>query len=431
MNLYRASVLCLAAAAAYFVVPASVPVAGQQQKLRHMHGPALAPRVGEVRGPVGGVSATPTAAFDRDGRLWVAWFEGSHVYVSSSKDEGRTFAAAVRVTREEEDVDANGEGRPKIALGKTGDIYTSWTRKGKKPFTGDIRFARSIDGGQTFNAPITVNDDGLEIGHRFDALHVGPGGTIYVAWIDKRDLHKAETVGRPYAGAALYYAVSTDRGATFAANRKLKDHVCECCRIAVAFDGDAPVLFWRDIFDGTTRDHGLVRFTGPQTPGPPRRATTDGWEINACPHHGPSIAVSNDGLYHLVWFTGQSPHGPGAFYARSTDRGQTYTTPMRIGSLETFGHADVISRGPTVYVAWKEAVQPQGMSVQLLKSSDGGRTWSAPVEALRTAGTSDHPFLIARNGDIFLSWFTAAEGLRVTNVEGRPGRKTTETASLR
>ena len=407
-----AAAICLATAAA-------TPLVGEQEKPRHVHGPTLAPRVGEVRGPVGGVSATPTVAFDREGRLWAAWFEASHVYVSSSGDEGRTFASAVRLTRDSEDVDANGEGRPKIALARNGDVYASWTRKGKKPFTGDIRFARSLDGGRTFSAPTTVNDDGLEIGHRFDALHVTPGGTIYLAWIDKRDLEKAESAGRDYVGAALYYTVSTDRGKTFAANRKIKDQVCECCRIAVAFDGEFPVLFWRDIFDGTTRDHGLVRFTGPDSPGALRRATMDGWEIDACPHHGPSLSISSDGLYHMVWFTGHGPDGPGAFYARSADRGRTLTTPMRIGSRETFGHADVLSRGPLVHVAWKEAVQPRGMSVQLLKSADGGRTWSSPVEALRTTGTSDHPFLIARSGDVFLSWFTAAEGLRVVNVEAR------------
>jgi hypothetical protein len=114
-----------------------------------------------------------------------------------------------------------------------------------------------------------------------------------------------------------------------------------------------------------------------------------------------------------VWFTGVGPQGGGAFYARSTDGGKTTTAPMRIGSENAFAHAVVLSRGRVVYLAVKEAARPAGMSLQIRRSADGGSTWSAPVEALRTAGVSDHPFLLARGDEVFVSWFTKDEGLRV------------------
>ena len=391
---------------------------------QHVHAPDPEPRTataapartGGIRGPQGGISRTPTVAFDGRGRLRVVWTEGSQVFASSSSDLGKTFAAATAVTREPEDVDANGESRPKIAIGSRGDVYVSWTRKGSTPYTGDIRFARSLDGGRTFDAPRTVNDDGLAVGHRFDALHVASTGTIYLAWIDKRDLERATGEGRTYHGAALYYATSDDRGATFSANRRLKDHVCECCRIAVDFDAGVPVVFWRDIFDGKTRDHGITRFTDPVTPGPARRATHDGWNLDACPHHGPSLSISSDGTYHLAWFTGEGPEGAGVFYARSVDRGLTLTPPRRVGTPDTFGHAVVLSRGPAVYLAWKEGIQPKGMSVRVSASADGGATWSPAREALRTDGASDHPFLAARGDEVFLSWFSASEGLRLLRL---------------
>jgi hypothetical protein len=367
-------------------------------------------------------STTPTVAFDRSGRLWVVWTEEGHIYVAFSRDDGRRFNPAVRVTREPEDLDANGESRPKIAIGPGDEIYTTWTRAGRERFTGDIRFSRSLDGGRTFSAPRTVNDDQRETGHRFDALHVGPAGIVYVAWIDKRDLDTAVAAGQHYHGAALYYAHSADRGATFGPNRKLKDSVCECCRLAIDFDGDVPVVFWRDVYDGTTRDHGLLRFDNATTPGAPRRATTDGWAIDACPHHGPSLSIAADGTHHLVWFTGEGPQGPGAFYARSVDRGRTLTRPLRVGTDRTFGHAVVLARGSRVFLAIKEPLRPGGMSVQVITSSDGGVTWSAPREALRTDAPSDHPFLVSRGDAVFLSWFSKGEGLRVVPVDAPPGQ---------
>jgi hypothetical protein len=35
----------------------------------------------------------------------------------------------------------------------------------------------------------------------------------------------------------------------------------------------------------------------------------------------------------------------------------------------------------------------------------------------RTTGDSDHPFLLARATDAFLSWFTAKEGYRLIRIE--------------
>lgn len=175
-----------------------------------------------------GTVTTPTVAFDSTGRLWRVWVEGQKVLVSSSADLGRTYRPPVAVTREPEKVDANGESRPKIAIGPGGEVFVSWTRYGTRAYTGDIRFARSVDGGRTFSAPRTINDDRLETGHRFDALAVGPDGTVYLVWIDKRDLERAAAATQEYGGAALYFATSRDRGLTFAPNRKIKDHICEC-----------------------------------------------------------------------------------------------------------------------------------------------------------------------------------------------------------
>src|SRR5215210_247930 len=121
---------------------------------------------------------TPAVVFDARAQAWRVWIDDDHVLVSTSLDRGKTWRAATRVTPQPETIDANGESRPKIALGRKGEVYVSWTRSGKKPYTGDIRFARSLDGGKTFDAPRTINDDGVETGHRFDALLVAGDGTV-------------------------------------------------------------------------------------------------------------------------------------------------------------------------------------------------------------------------------------------------------------
>jgi hypothetical protein len=75
-----------------------------------------------------------------------------------------------------------------------------------------------------------------------------------------------------------------------------------------------------------------------------------------------------------------------------------------------------VTCGKEVWVAWKET-QDAETSIRAIRSRDGGLTWSAPRALSRTTGNSDHPFLLARATDAFLSWFTAEEGYRLVRIE--------------
>lgn len=159
--------------------------------------------------------AAPSASFDENGRLWVAFVHDQHVYVSHSDDRGSSFSPAVQVNAVAEDTEYNGENRPKMVTRDGRTILLSWTTKTSPKFTGEIRFTRSIDGGRSFETPRTINDDKLFTGHRFESLFLTESGHIYLAWIDKRDLEASLLQDKTYVGAAIYYAVSADLGATF------------------------------------------------------------------------------------------------------------------------------------------------------------------------------------------------------------------------
>jgi hypothetical protein len=372
----------------------------------------------QVRGPAAPFSQFPTPAFDAKGRLWVAFVEGPAVYVASSSDLGKTFASAVRVNPTPETIDANGENRPKLAVSPRGTLLVTWTQKLDKPYAGRIRFSRSTDGGRTFTAPATLNDDGLVTGHRFDVLGVSPRGDVLVAWIDKRDLEAAAARQQTYEGAAIYYATSRDDGRSFGPNRKLKDNVCECCRLALGFDAASePVLLWRDILPGGVRDHSLARLAG--SPPSSVRATFDDWRINACPHHGPSLAIGADGAAHLAWFSGDGVAAGGVFYARSADGGRSFGKAIRLGDVDSASHPSVLASGARVLVAWKES-GGSGGRIRVARAAGNGNAVEASAVVASTAHGSDHPQLLSHGGQAFLSWFTADEGYRLIPVAAPP-----------
>lgn len=350
-----------------------------------------------------------TAAFDARGRLWLATVDHGHILVRQSNDFGNIFSAPARVNPEPERIAADGENRPKLAFGKHGEVYVSWTQSLDVPFAGHVRFAASHDGGATFSPPVTVNDDRAPISHRFDSLIVDGAGRVHLLWLDKRDKEKA---GEAYAGIALYHSVSADDGKTFSANRKLADHTCECCRIAVALDADGmPVAAWRQVYGKNERDHALMRLDDRAEP---KRLSHEQWALDACPHHGPALTVGPDGVRHAAWFSG-ALNRTGLFYARAM-RDAAFGAPMPFGDNDAqAGHPAVLSLGRTVFLAWKE-FDGKNTVIRLMRSYDGGVAWSAPAVLATTTAASDHPQLLAHGKRAWLGWNTAREGFRLIEV---------------
>ncbi|HEU0188100.1 MAG TPA: sialidase family protein [Gallionellaceae bacterium] len=354
-----------------------------------------------------------TAAFDARGALWLAQVQDGHVLVSRSTDDGATFSDGVPVNAQAEAVSASGETRPKLAFGLHGEVYVAYTQSLETPFAGNVRFSRSLDGGQHFSEPVTVNDNLDAITHRFESMAVDRHGRIFLAWLDKRDAVAAKGRGEPFSGISVYSAMSDDAGASFHANRRVAEHSCECCRIAMAVDaGGTPVIVWRHVFGKNTRDHALARLTGHEsTEAEPQRVTFDRWEVDACPHHGPSLAIAGQAL-HLAWFS-NAPQHSGLFYAYSSNGGQGFTPPLPVGNLgHQPGHPSVLALGREVYLAWKE-FDGEASTVVGMRSHDGGKHWDDMQKLAETRDQSDHPLLIARRDQAYLTWNTQQEGFRL------------------
>jgi len=371
-----------------------------------------------ISGPPGLENASVTTAiFDHKGRLWLAWVQGEYIYVNYSDDLGSSFSTPRQVNPEPEKIHNNGEARPKIAVDAKGFIYVAYTQRLPKRFTGNIRFSRSVDSGQHFSKPVTINDNHEIISHRFVTLALNQRGHIYLTWLDGRDNSAAKADNRDYYGSAIYYTYSRDQGASFSNNIKIADHTCQCCRIAMTMDdNDDPVIMWRHIFDGKYRDHALVHITDKQKILPVSRVSYDNWQARSCPHHGPTLAIAADGSYHMAWFNLRDER-PGLFYASSQNQGQSYSSPQAFGDPEhQIQHPYILSQGRRLYLAWK-AFDGKHTSIYLQQSDDMGNSWGTPRALATTSGSSDHPFLLKLKSRVFISWHTAEEAYRLIEVK--------------
>ncbi len=354
--------------------------------------------------------SAPSATFDSDGRLWVTFVQDQHVYVSHSDDLGASYSPAVLVNSIAEDAEHNGENRPKIVVDSDSNIFISWTRKTSPRFTGEIRFSRSTDGGETFETPRTINDDNLFTGHRFESLYLTESGHLYMTWIDKRDLEASIERNEDYAGAAIYYAVSSDRGASFSDNYRIANNSCECCRIAIAPRGPENIaILWRQIFGVTTRDHAIAVLTPWGETQEFGRASYDEWQIDACPHHGPTMIQSGvSGDYHMSWFSNGDLH-QGIYYARYSFLDEKPQHVFRVDGNAGAGHPYLAEFEGTLYLVWK-GFDGQNTNLSLIKSTDDGASWSQPEVLHVTSQGSDHPLVVTGDNGLYLSWHTQEKG---------------------
>lgn len=109
------------------------------------------------------------------------------------------------------DVDrSNGPGR--------GNVYVLSSVDRDTIDVADVMFARSTNGGHTWDNPIRINDDPYDDKWQwFGTMSVAPNGRIDAVWLDTRD---AST--NPYM-SSLYYSYSIDQGVTWSENEKLSE----------------------------------------------------------------------------------------------------------------------------------------------------------------------------------------------------------------
>jgi len=346
-------------------------------------------------------------AFGPDGSLWMVGLDAKQQLYTANSTDLATWSTPHVLDVSADPISADGENRPKLAFGPSGQVVISYTRPLEKPYTGWIRMLRSTDGGATFSPPFTVHKDSQEITHRFESIAFDASGALHTVWIDKRDMLLA---GKSYVGAAIYQNVSLDGGLTFGPDSKVADHSCECCRIALAQGPDGQLrALWRHVFGSSTRDHAFANLSDGAANGF-KRATFDEWQIQACPHQGPGLALAGTSPhagYHAVWFGIRKEKGvdvAAARYARLAEDGQPVAASVRALPDPQAEHADVVAIGDKVAIVWR-SFQGGQTSLKAWISMDSGKTFEQRL--LATAhGNNDHPRLIANDSHVVAVWRT-------------------------
>src|SRR6185295_10758085 len=107
------------------------------------------------------------------------------------------------------------------------------------------------------------------------------------------------------------------------------------------------------------------------------------------------IAISPQRTLHVVWTEFEFPQAwppRGVFHARSTDGGRTWSAPTELAGKGFDQVSIALVDDQTIHVAWNGMAGVWGRYHRW--SSDGGATWSAATQLFSAGGTEGPPPLL-------------------------------------
>ena len=356
--------------------------------------------------------STVSVNFAPDGRLWRLIPTKQAVYVDYSNDNGKSYSKPITINSLKQKISAWPENPPAIEISPSGRIHVLYYADEQQKSTSF--FSYSADNGETFSTPTLISDHAQTAMHYMDKMLIDKNDNTYLFWHDTRHNHldKEQAAGT----LSLYYSIKTPSYDSAFSNQLLSNGVCSCCRTATAFDADnKPVILARMVYDDGIRDHALIQMNEDNSWLPPHRVTYDNWQVEACPEHGPALAIDNQNRAHLTWFTlGNTRHG--IFYAQTDDFGKTLSSPISLGDDNHLpSHPDVITLNQRVVIVWKEFDGEQ-TSLHIKESFNRGESWTDKSAVLTSKSKNSHPKLVTNKTDIFLSWTSQDKGHQIVKL---------------
>lgn len=252
-------------------------------------------------------SNDPSVCFDHNGKGYLCYggfnrqsnaqFGENGVFISSTTDGGATWAmrhTAVIIHTGQQTADSAFEDKYYVHVDTAasspyrGHLYIPWKRVINRDSSTTIVISKSTDEGMTWSTPVPVSDrfpgtsEATTFGQSFPLARTGPDGSVHVVWNSGTE-------------SSLRYARSTDGGTTWTPPRVI--HTYNPFGVKSVVSGQS-----------NSRVKGVVRAE--------------------C---YPTLAIDNtggprNGWMYLTW-AADNPY-PNVYFSRSTDNGNTWSTPV-------------------------------------------------------------------------------------------------------
>ncbi len=333
-----------------------------------------------------GDNSTTTQLLVSGKNVYLAWIDNSAgkfgARLAKSNDGGTSFAKEIDL--------GNVNGAPdNIRIAEfQGNVYSVWQSFLEN--RSSIVFVKSTDNGTSFSSPIRVSETSKD--SAFPQLAVYENN-VYIAWLERT----ASDITN------ILYTKSNDGGVTFGTPVAITSHRGNSGIPKIYATSDHVYLMWEDngakdfdVFLVTSSDSGST-FSAPVN------------ISNSTGNSGtPQMAIIGNNIY-AVWMDDSSGNFD-IFFSKSTDGGHTFAKPVNLSTdAQDSGYPQLAVVNNNVYVTWTNGVTDKNYDVFFSKSTDGGQTFSQPMNVSNNPGASGWP-QIAVDGNVYISWVDNTPG---------------------
>jgi len=343
----------------------------------------------------------PQMMYLDSGKLLVWWTEkdpeteDAVVAMAVSGNDGKSFREPVQIPETRGVSAALGESLPALVQKPNGSLVMVFSSKNEEAefrFAGSVKYIRSFDGGASWSAPeiVHISDTNIENSHSFVAVTLLPDGEVGAVWLDGR--HKLDH-------SVMYFA-KTHGTVGFTEDYRIGGPTCECCKNSMLADESGTLhISYRGLVDGTRDIMYLKSNDNGQTFTEPVKVSEDGWKIDACPHNGPAMAMSENGGLHFIWYS--LAGGEGLFYTSSGDNGDSFSPRIQISDNPVAKHPQMVVNDKQIIAVWDElngngkdarkqavlsVVSENGLEKTRLLSGEHNEGWAPNILKLKNGG---------------------------------------------
>lgn len=337
-------------------------------------------------------SYTPQIAVDSNGTIYMAWEDdtanNSNILFSRSTDGGTTFSTPINLSKT-----SGYSFIPRIAAVSAGNVSVVW--EDSTPGNTVIMFSHSTNAGVTFTTPVKLSNDSADSGS--EQIAADAAGNIYVVWE-----HDTLNLG-------IFFSRSTDGGATFSTPAMLSTNPSGSVspQIAIGLNGNVSVA-WEDDTQASDISFSHSADNGATFSMPESLSDHTGNSIGA------QIAIDLNGNINAVWENDSRGHFD-IFFSRSADNGATFSVPKDIsnGSGDAQNPQIALDAKGDINMVWQDNTPPDfNADIYFSRSSDGGATFSSPLNISNDAGFSESASLTVDAGaNLNVTWQDNTPGI--------------------
>ena len=229
----------------------------------------------------------PQISVDPKGAVRLVFGNKNQILYAISVDNGQTFSPPVLVG-EIDEMHLGMTRGPQLASSKDYSMVTAMDKK------GNIHAFRLTHKTDKWEKLSNVNDHDSSAPEGLMSVAADNNNNFYAVWLDLREERKNNICFSKLSANASW-------GENRFVYKSPENHVCECCKPAIAIKANKISIMFRNWLKGSRDLYFITSENGGETFSYAQKLGNGTWQLKGCPMDGGGISIDSKNQIHTAW----------------------------------------------------------------------------------------------------------------------------------